>query len=328
MIITRTPFRISFCGGGSDLSSFYSEHGGCVISTTIDKYMYINIHPCFAENTTILKYSKTEIINDIKKIDHKIFNQVLNDFKLHNVEISVTADVPAGTGLGSSSSFTVGLLNLIYCYLGKYVSKSKLAELACEIEIEKLKNPIGKQDQYAAAFGGLNYYKFYKDGSVSVQPIIVNKDTYKKLQSNLLMFYTGEVRNASNILCEQNKNMSDCDKVNNLIQICKLTDAMKVELEKSNLSKFGEILYESWLLKRSLASGITSPEIDGYFDIAMSNGATGGKLLGAGGGGFLLFYCEQENQERLRKSLGLREMSFKFEQDGTSVIFDGNNYRD
>lgn len=328
MIITKTPFRVSLCGGGSDLESFYSKNGGCVISTSINKYMYINIHPCFAENTTILKYSQTEILHDITKIDHKIFREVLNEYGLHNVEISVTADVPAGTGLGSSSSFTVGLLNTVHCYLGKYASKSKLAELACKTEIEKLKSPIGKQDQYAAAFGGLNYIKFFQDGSVSVSPIIMHKDTYLNLQSNLLMFYTGEVRNANTILSEQNKNMSDEAKFNNLTKMCELTEKMKVVLENNQLDKFGEILHESWLLKRSLASGISNNDIDTYYNIAMENGASGGKLLGAGGGGFLMFYCEKEHQDRLRKAIKLREMDFKFDHEGASIIYVGDKYWD
>ncbi len=326
MLITKTPFRISFCGGGSDLESFYAKHGGCVLSTSINKYMYISIHPYFDPKYTLLKYSQNELVDDVSKIDHKIFKHVLTTMEVDGVEISSTADVPGGTGLGSSSTFTVGLLNTLYCYKGKFASKAKLADEACEVEIEKLGAPIGKQDQYAAAFGGLNFIKFNKDGTVSVSPVVMQADTYKKLQKNLMMFYTGTTRSANSILSEQKKNMSDEDKANNLIKMCDLAYEMKEALENNDLSSFGKILNDSWELKRTLASGISNPDIDRAYEIAMKNGALGGKLLGAGGGGFLLFYCEEENQERLRKEIGLKEFDFKFEQDGTSVVYIGDKY--
>lgn len=326
MLITKTPFRISFCGGGSDMASFYENYGGCVLSTSINKYMYISIHPYFDPKYTVLKYSQNEIVSDIKKIEHKIFNNVLNDMDVKGVEISSTADVPGGTGLGSSSTFTVGLLNTLYCYKGKFASKAKLAKEACEVEIERLGSPIGKQDQYAAAFGGLNFIKFNKDGTVSVSPIMMKAQTYKKLQKNLLMFYTGITRSANSILSEQKKNISQESKAENLKKMCKLAEDMKESLENNDLSSFGSILNKSWELKRTLASGISNPEIDKAYEIAMANGALGGKLLGAGGGGFLLFYCEEEKQDMLREKIGLKEFDFTFEQDGSSVVYIGDKY--
>ena len=328
MIITKTPFRVSFCGGGSDMANFYEKYGGCVLSTSINKYCYISIHPYFNEKQTLLKYSENELVDEIDQIKHSIFRQVLKDMHIHGVEITSTADIPGGTGLGSSSTFTVGLLNTLSCYKGKFVSKDKLARLACEVEIEKLGNPIGKQDQYGAALGGLNFIKFNQDGSVSHEPILMEGKTYKKLQKNLLMFYTGTTRSANTILAEQTKNITSEDKAKNLLKMCGLAKDMKVALENNDISSFGKILDEGWQLKKELASGIANPAIDESYKIAMKNGALGGKLLGAGGGGFLLFYCEEEKQEQLKKALGLRELDFTFERDGTSVIYIGDKYWD
>lgn len=326
MIITKTPFRVSFCGGGSDMANFYEKYGGCVLSTSINKYCYISIHPYFNENQTLLKYSENELVDEISQIKHKIFRQVLGDMNVHGVEITSTADIPGGTGLGSSSTFTVGLLNTLNCYNGKFVSKNKLAALACEVEIEKLGNPIGKQDQYGAALGGLNFIKFNQDGSVSHEPIMMEGKTYKKLQKNLLMFYTGTTRSANTILAEQTKNITSEDKAKNLLKMCGLAKDMKSALESNDISSFGKILDEGWKLKKELASGIANPAIDEAYEIAMKNGALGGKLLGAGGGGFLLFYCEEEKQEQLKKAIGLKELDFSFERDGTSVIYIGDKY--
>ena len=326
MIITKTPFRVSFCGGGSDMANFYEKYGGCVLSTSINKYCYISIHPYFNENQTLLKYSENELVDSPDQIKHRIFRQVLTDMGVHGVEISSTADIPGGTGLGSSSTFTVGLLNTLNCYNGKFVSKDKLAKLACEVEIEKLGNPIGKQDQYGAALGGLNFIKFNQDGSVSHEPILMEGKTYKELQKNLLMFYTGTTRSANTILAEQTKNITSEDKAKNLLKMCGLAKDMKVALENNDISSFGRILNEGWQLKKELASGIANPAIDEAYEIAMKNGALGGKLLGAGGGGFLLFYCEEEKQDQLKKAIGLRELDFSFERDGTSVIYIGDKY--
>lgn len=328
MIITKTPLRISFCGGGSDLAAFYHKHEGCVLSTSINKYCYLSIHPYFDEKQTLLKYSRNELVDDIKNIEHKIFRCVLNEYNLHGVEIVSTADVPAGTGLGSSSTFTVGLLNTVNCYTGKFVSKGWLSEAACKVEIEKLGAPIGKQDQYAAAFGGLNFIRFHRDDTVSVDPIVMQPSTYKALDKNLLMFYTGLKHDANAILSKQKENMSQSDKIANLLEMTKLAEKMKGALEVNDLSSFGRILDEGWQLKRSLASGITSPHIDDIYKTAMANGALGGKLLGAGGGGFFLFYCEPEKKEQLRSALKLREFDFHFEHGGASVIHIGDKYWD
>lgn len=322
MIITRTPFRVSLCGGGSDLPSFYEKHGGCVLSTSIKKYMYITVHPSF-DDKTVLKYSKTEEVNNIEDIEHNYFKQCLKDLDVSGVEITSIADIPQGTGLGSSSSFTVGLLNALYCYKRKYVSKEQLADEACKVEIDKLGNPIGKQDQYAASYGGLNFYKFNKDGSVDVTPVLLEKEAYKQLEENLIMLYVGGVHSASAILKEQGKNVSSkSDKEKNLLEMCKMTEKLKYELENNNIDYVGETLHKSWLLKKTLASGISNPEIDKYYDLAIKNGATGGKLLGAGGCGFLLFYVPKENQEKFREAMkDLKELDFEFDHQGTVPIF-------
>lgn len=328
MIITKTPFRISFAGGGSDMADFYRKHGGCVLSTSINRYMYLSLHPYFDNKKTALKYSQTEIVSDLNEINHSIFRAVLNDKKIEGVEISSTADVPSGTGLGSSSSFTVGLLHTLYCYKGKYVSKAKLAEEACRVEIEKIGNPIGKQDQYAAAFGGLNFISFHQDDTVSVEPVITMAETLCDLQENLVMFYTGITHDANAILAEQKKNIAQQDKTKNLIQMCQLARDMKHSLETNVLSDFGEILNEGWQRKRELSGGISNPEIDELYETALQNGATGGKLLGAGGGGFLLFYCPKDKQERLKNQLRLKPFPFSFEHDGSSVVYIGDKYWD
>lgn len=323
MIITRTPFRVSLCGGGSDLPSFYEKNGGCVISTTINKYMYITVHPSFQENETTLKYSKTETVQEIKDIEHPIFKQCLEDLNIKGVEITSIADIPQGTGLGSSSSFTVGLLNALYSYKREFVSKEELASKACKVEIEELGNKIGKQDQYAAAYGGLNYYQFNKDGSVYVEPVLMTKEAFHQLEENLIMMYVGGVHSASKILEEQSKNVGKTgNKEQNLIKMCELTKKLKKELECGNVDALGEILHESWMLKKTLASGISNPNIDKWYETARENGAIGGKLLGAGGGGFLLFYVKKENRQKVIDSLNeLTELDFKFDHQGTTPIF-------
>lgn len=326
MIITKTPFRVSFCGGGSDMAAFYREHEGCVLSTSINRYMYISIHPYFDEDKTALKYSQTEIVEDVKQVHHSIYKQVLGDMGVSGVEITSTADVPSGTGLGSSSSFTVGLLHSLYCYKGKYVAKDKIAEEACDVEINRLGNPIGKQDQYAAACGGLNFITFHRDDTVTVEPIIMHQDTLKALQENIVIYYTGFTHDANKILAEQKKNVSQKDKTNNLIRMCELARTMKKSLEDNELSDFGRILDEGWRCKRELASGISDTRIDEMYETAMNNGASGGKLLGAGGGGFLLFYCEKYKQRQLEEAMKLKRFPVSFEHDGTSVVYIGDKY--
>lgn len=324
MIITRTPFRVSFAGGGSDIPSFYEKHQGCVLSTTINKYMYISVHPSFKAIDTVLKYSQTEIVNDVAEINHKYFKEVLNMLRINGVEISSTADVPAGTGLGSSSSFTVGLLHALYSYKGKFVSKEKLAQKACEVEITRLKNPIGKQDQYAAAYGGLNFYEFNKDGSVFVEPVIMRTGMYESLEKNLMMFYTGQLHSASDILKEQSFNIKTGNKEQNQLKMCELARELKEELEQNNIDAMGEILHESWKLKKTLAAGITNSLIDEYYETAIRSGAIGGKLLGAGGGGFLLFYVPEKRQSEVRSALKLPQMPMGFDKQGSAVIYVGN----
>jgi len=324
MIITRTPFRVSFCGGGSDLPQFYIKHGGCVLSAGINKYMYIMVHPSFAENTIMLKYSQTEIVNDVNEVQHKYYRSILSKLDVNGVEIVSTADVPAGTGLGSSSSFTVGVLHALYAYKGKYVSKEKLAEQACNIEIVDLMEPIGKQDQYAAAYGGLNFITFNKDGSVFVEPVIMPGRKRDELEKNLLLFYTGDTRSASNILREQSEKIKNADAEDKQKRICTLAHELRKELEKGNIDFLGQVLHESWMLKRTLAEGISNSSIDEAYEIALKNGATGGKLLGAGGGGFLLFYVPHDKQPDVRKAIKMREMEIGFDKQGSSVIYIGD----
>lgn len=326
MIITKTPFRVSFCGGGSDIADFYREHGGCVLGTTINRYMYLSIHPYFDPEMISLKYSQNETVRDFSEISHPIFRCVLEETGIRGVEITSTADVPAGTGLGSSSAFTVGLLHTLYCYRGGHVPKGRLAEEACRVEIERLGAPIGKQDQYAAAFGGLNFIRFHRDDTVSVEPVITGGSTLKRLQENLVMFYTGLTHDANRILSEQKRNISGKEKTRNLLKMCALAGDMRHSLENNSLDDFGAILDEGWRRKRELAGGISGAAIDGWYETALKYGAAGGKLLGAGGGGFLLFYCPQEKQGLLAEKLGLRRFPFRFEHDGSSVVYDGDRY--
>lgn len=322
MVITKTPFRISLCGGGSDLPSFYEKNGGCVISTTINKYMYITSHPSFNKKNTVLKYSKTESVQCLSKIEHPIFRECLKLEKLEGLEITSIADVPQGTGLGSSSTFTVGLIKNLKCHKREYISDEEVAQAACHMEIDVLKNPIGKQDQYAAAYGGLNYYQFNKDGSVFVEPVLMSKESLIKLEENLIMLYVGGEHKAATILEQQSKNISSGEKEKGQLRICELTKKLKYELEHNNVDIVGKILHENWLIKKTLASGISNPKFDEWYDLALKNGAIGGKILGAGGSGFFLFYVPKSKQEKFLKAMKkLPEMKFKFDHQGTTTIF-------
>lgn len=325
MIITRTPFRVSFVGGGSDLASFYRRHEGCVLSTTINKYMYVVIHPTFNRDETIVKYNKTEIVGNCREIQHPIARQLLLDHQIDGVEIVSTADIPSGTGLSTSSAYTVGLIHALYAYQGKYCSQERIAREACETEIDKLGEPIGKQDQYGTAIGGLKIIRFLKDDTVEVEPLTLRRTLREALDENLLLFYTGMTHSAGEILKEQSANVtSEEDKYRNLVRMTELVYELREALSEENLDRFGEILHENWLLKRQLASKVSNGAIDKYYDLALANGALGGKLLGAGGGGFLLFYCPKENQPRLRSALyNLVELPFHMEQSGTKVIYIG-----
>ena len=321
MIGTRTPFRMSFIGGGSDLKEFYSRHPGCVISTTINKYMYIFVHPFF-DNRIQVKYSKVELVDSIAAIEHPIVREALRNFDVEGIDINSIADIPAGTGLGSSSSFTVGLLHALYRFKGEQISKAQLAREACEIEIDILQEPIGKQDQYAAAHGGLNIIRFHPNGQVQVQPIIMEEKAYRKLQNNLLLFYTGTTRNTSDILVNQKFNtVNDQQKFDTLVQMTELVEVAHKCLCESDLIGFAKTLDDNWALKKTLSDKISSTNIDDLYSLAKKNGALGGKILGAGGGGFLLLYCEPENHQELRHSLaGLREFEFEFDDIGSSLL--------
>ena len=325
MIITRTPFRVSFAGGGSDLPSFYRKHEGCVLSTSINKYMYVVIHPTFNRKETVVKYNKTETVDNIRHIQHPIARQLLLDQGLDGVEIVSTADIPSGTGLSTSSAYTVGLIHAIHAFKGKYCSQERIAREACELEIEKLGEPIGKQDQYGTAVGGLKFIRFLPDETVDVQPLPVKRSTMKALDENLLLFYTGLTHSAGEILKEQNKNVaSEDEKFQNLVKMTQLAYEMRDALLEDDLNGFGRILNENWELKRQLASKISNDIVEKYYRIAMENGALGGKLLGAGGGGFLLFYCPKEHQKRLRAALSdLVELPFEMENGGTKIVYVG-----
>lgn len=326
MIITRTPFRISFAGGGSDLPSFYRKNGGAILSTTIDKYMFIAIHSFFDAKKTQLKYSKTELVNNFDDIQHPIFREVLKMYNISGVDINSIADIPSGTGLGSSSSFTVGLLHALSAYQGKFIAPEQLASLACHIEIERLKEPIGKQDQYAAAYGGLNFITFYPDETVNVEKIIMSADKKKELEENLKMIYTGDVRSASTILQQQSQNIIQLDKFTVQQQMVALTYDLHNALNDNNLDDFGRILHEGWKLKKTLADNISTDYVDSIYEQGISAGASGGKLLGAGGGGFILFYCPKEKQEKFCEVMKeYRTLSFNFDNFGSKIIYIGEN---
>src|SRR3990172_3932727 len=309
MIITRTPFRVSFVGGGSDLRDFYSKNGyGAVVSTAIDRYMYIVIHPYFHDKIRV-KYSKTEDVETVEEIEHPIVRECLRKVQIGTgIEIASFADVPAGTGLGSSSSFTVGLLNALYAYKGKIVPKERIAREACEIEIDILKEPIGKQDQYAAAYGNINYIRFNRDETVDVSPILLTDASKQGLENNLCLYYIGGKRKAGGILHEQKKNISDNTIYQNLRTMTALSEELRDALQREEIGAVGNLLHKGWLLKKDLANGISNEEIDGLYNKALQNGAAGGKLLGAGGTGFLLLYSH--DHEAMGKHLDCRALPF------------------
>ena len=320
MIITRTPFRVSFCGGGTDLPDYYRKSGGCVVSTSIDKYIYITVAKSFHRNLTTLKYSTVEIVDDLDFIKHPIFREVLTSNDLNGLEINSTSNIPSGTGLGSSSTFTVGLIGAIRTLKGEEVSKKILSEEACDVEINRLNEPIGKQDQYAAAFGDLNFIRFNKDDTVDVEPINLSSEEKKEMSDNLLMFYLGGTRSASNILKSYKSNTQS--NVGSKDKLSGLAIKLRDKLNNGEIESLGKILDEGWKIKKSLADGVSNETIDKVYDLAMSNGASGGKLLGAGGNGFMLFYVDKENQKSVRESLSsYRELSFNFDNKGFEVIY-------
>lgn len=292
MIISKTPLRISFVGGGTDLRDFYSKDYGSVVSTTIDKYMYITVTKRFDDNIRV-SYSKTEITSSVEEIQHPIVKETLKMLGIDGgVEITSIADIPSGTGMGSSSSFTVGLLNALHAFQGKHAPAEQLAREACEIEIETLKEPIGKQDQYIAAYGGLQQIIFNSDESVFVNPIICTKDRKNELNRRLILFYMGTTRPASSVLYEQKKNTES--KADILRKMRDLTfDLRKLLTEGTDLNEFGRLLHRNWEYKRQLAGGITSEEIDNYYEKAMKAGALGGKILGAGRRRLFIAICRK-----------------------------------
>jgi D-glycero-alpha-D-manno-heptose-7-phosphate kinase len=322
MIVVRTPFRISFIGGGSDLKEFYAAEPGAVLSVTINKYMYLMLHPYFY-NKIRIKYSRTEDVETITQIKHPIVRECLRLMKVsRGIEIASIADVPAGTGLGSSSAFTVGLLQALHTFNGRFASIEKLAQEASKIEIDKLKEPIGKQDQYAVSYGGLNFIRFNKDDSVNVQPLLIGEKLKETLENRLLLFYMGATRKAASILKWQQTNIKG-DKLcfERTKKIVELAGDMNMMLSRGRLDHFGEILHEGWMVKRLLSNGITNSIIDEYYDKARKAGAIGGKILGAGGGGFLLVYCLPKSRNKIQNALRLQQLNFKFDTEGTKVIF-------
>ena len=321
MIISRTPLRVSFAGGGSDLPSFYREEGGAVLSTSIDKYVYLAVHKYFYPEQTLLKYSRTELVDSYDDIQHPIFRECLKMLDLHGLDISSMADVPSGTGLGSSSTFTVSLLNVLHAYKHEAVGPEYLARTACEIEIERLGDPIGKQDQYAAAYGGLNFIKFNRDDSVEVQKVIMDPSVKAQLDKNLIMMYTGGSRSASDILSRQNKAMGDASKREVMKEMVAMAYELRSVLEKGRIDDFGRILHEGWMLKQTLAGGISNPVVSQMYEQGLKAGALGGKLLGAGGSGFILFYCPEERQKAFREAMTAgRELPFRFTSAGSTII--------
>ena len=323
MIITRTPLRISIGGGGTDLPSYYEKFGGFCISAAIDRYIYIALHKTFVPNY-IVKYSAMETVNTVDEIKHPIVREA---FKLHKIdpyiEMVSMADIPAGTGLGSSGSFNVGLLRGLYHLKREHVTTNALAEEACRIEIDLLKEPVGKQDQYIAAFGGLICMEYQKDGTVNVSPLKISTDTLHDLEDHLLMFFTGYSRSASGVLADQKKRSESMDKsmLDNLHFIKELGLSIKSALEAGDTDGFAALMHKHWLHKKERSGGISNETINRWYDVGMANGALGGKLIGAGGGGFLMFYAS--DRAALRKAMakeGLTEVRFSFDHEGSKVI--------
>jgi D-glycero-alpha-D-manno-heptose-7-phosphate kinase len=324
VIISRTPLRISFVGGGTDLPAFYERAQGAVVSTAINKYIYITVNPKF-DRKIRASYSRTEIVESVDELKHELIQEALKKTGIDGaIEITSISDIPSqGTGLGSSSTYTVGLLNALYAYQGHLAGAERLAREACEIEIERCGKPIGKQDQYIVAYGGLKYIRFNPDGSVFVDPIICAPEARRQLQRRLLMLYTGLTRRADDILSEQSRNsVDDEEKRASLRGMVDLAGQMWDALNCSELDGLGELLHANWMEKRRLASGISNPTIDHWYETARAHGAIGGKILGAGGGGFLLLYAPVERHEDICRALPeLRPISFHFEPQGSKHIF-------
>ena len=323
MIITKTPLRMSFAGGGSDLRNFYKRHGGAVLSTTIDKYIYVNINKKFDDGIRVA-YSKNEEVNKIDHLEHPLVKAALDYVGIQKgVEITTIADIPSkGTGLGSSSSFTAGLLNALHQYNYSKVPSSQLAEESCHIEINMCGESIGKQDQYAAVYGGLNLIEFKKDDSVELTPVKCSDETKIKLQDNIIVFYTGINRKASKILEKQTKDMDRKDKQDIVREMVDLTYQLFSQLQDNDITNFGEILDQGWMLKKRINNDISNIDIDNWYERAKSSGAEGGKLMGAGAGGFLMFYAEKSKHEDIISSLSdIQPVAMKFDNTGSTIVY-------
>jgi len=324
MILSRAPVRISLGGGRTDLPSYSKVHGGFLVASAIDKYVFIAIHKRFDELIR-LSYSKTEIVKELAEIEHPIFREALQLAKVEKgIELFSMADVPANSGLGSSSTFTVALLNALHAYKREYLSTGDLAEAACSLEIDRLKEPIGKQDQYIAAYGGVTAFTFNKDGTVVAERVNVAPETLDELESNLLIFFSGVERRASSVLKEQAKTITANadDAVNRMHRIKEMGYETKRYLERGEVDKFGDLLHEHWMNKRQLASNMSDSNLDEHYEAARKAGAIGGKIMGAGGGGFFMFYTRPGDKRRVyeaMKARGLRQLRFRFDHDGARI---------
>jgi D-glycero-alpha-D-manno-heptose-7-phosphate kinase len=324
MIIARSPLRITLGGGGTDLPSYYRDHTGFLIAAAIDRYVYITVHQTFIDDL-IVKYSELERVSNINDLKHPIIREAfkLVGLEAHALEITSMADIPAGTGLGSSGSFTTSLLKALHAHRKQLIHPRELAEQACEIEINRLHEPIGKQDQYIAAFGGVTCFRFNRDDSVEAWPLKVDTETLYNLEDNLLLFFTGYSRSASSILKEQDDKTKkqDSDMVQNLNYVKALGLRSLEALEAGNLVEFGKLMHEHWEHKKRRSGGMSNPKIDEWYDLALKNGAVGGKLIGAGGGGFLMFYADDKTKLRHAMVLaGMTEVRFRFDFEGTKTI--------
>jgi D-glycero-alpha-D-manno-heptose-7-phosphate kinase len=324
MIITRSPLRISLGGGGTDLPSYYQQYEGFLISAAIDKYVYIIMHDAFKKEI-IVKYSKTELVHRIEEIQHPIIRESLKYLNIHadNFELASMADIPAGTGLGSSSSFTCALLKALHTYNKTFIKPDDLAEEACHIEIDVLGEPIGKQDQYISAFGGINCFTFCKDNSVKTKELNISKEILYNLEDHLLLFFTGFSRSASNVLKEQDEKSkkNDSSMIDNLHFVKDLGYKSKKAFESGDLEEFASLMNVHWEYKKKRSNAMSNDRINSWYETALKNGALGGKLIGAGGGGFLMFYAE--DTKKLRKEMareGLQEVRFRFDFDGSKVV--------
>jgi D-glycero-alpha-D-manno-heptose-7-phosphate kinase len=324
MIIARSPLRISLGGGGTDLPSYYREHEGFLLSAAIDKYVYVNVMRPFTEGI-FLKYSELENVKSLAEVKHPIIRETLAlfDLKTPQIELTTLADIPSGTGLGSSGSFTTALIKALYAHYRRNLSQEELAELACHIEINKLKEPIGKQDQYIAAVGGLTCFAFHKDNTVESAALNIDTTTLHKLEDNLMLFFTGFSRSASVILKDQHvrSQSNDIEMLNNLHYVKELGYRSKDALENGDTDLFGQLMHEHWENKKKRSGGMSNNQIDNCYKIALNNGAIGGKVVGAGGGGFLMFMADKPDRLRAAmKEQGLEEVRFKFDFEGTKII--------